>query len=96
MCGLVDINTHFNTKVMVADVKAAYIVNIMEKAAICKNVQSIYLFGSVLKEVCREDSDIDLLVVSDIARSKLYKTRGFKHFLVKLHDKEKGLQHIYT
>ena len=92
MCRLVCMNTNFNTHIMVADIKAEYIQNILEKADICSNICSIYLFGSVLREDCSEDSDIDVLVVSDVARSKLYKTRGYKQFLRKLHDKDGYIQ----
>ena len=77
MCRLVSIDTNFNTKIMVADIKAEYINNISQKAGLCKNISHIYLFGSALKEECKEASDIDILVVSDIARSKLYKTKSF-------------------
>ena len=92
MCRLVGIGTNFNTKVMVADIKAEYIINILEKADLCRNICSIYLFGSVLKEECREDSDIDVLIVSDIARSKLYKSKSFNHFLIRLHERDNYLQ----
>ena len=67
-------------------------MNIMEKAVICQNIRSIYLFGSVLKEECEQESDIDLLVVSDVTRSKLYKTKSFQRFMVKLHDRDDYFQ----
>lgn len=43
MCRLVGIDTNFNTEIKVADIKAVYIMNIMEKAVICQNIRSIYL-----------------------------------------------------
>lgn len=92
MCRLVGINTNFDTKIMVADIKMKYVINILEKADICKNICSIYLFGSVLKEECKEESDIDVLVVSDITRSKLYKLKSFNQFLIKLHEKDDYVQ----
>lgn len=92
MCRLVSIDTNFNTKIMVADIKAEYINNISQKAGLCKNISHIYLFGSALKEECKEASDIDILVVSDIARSKLYKTKSFNLFLVDLHEKDNYYQ----
>ena len=57
-----------------------------------KRQSHIYLFGSALKEECKEASDIDILVVSDIARSKLYKTKSFNLFLVDLHEKDNYYQ----
>ncbi len=92
MCRLVSIDTNFNTKIMVADIKAEYINNILQKAGLCKNISHIYLLGSALKEECKEASDIDILVVSDIARSKLYKTKSFNLFLVDLHEKDNYYQ----
>lgn len=92
MCRLVNIDTNFDSNIMVADIKAEYIANILEKAEICRNICSIYLFGSALNEECRETSDIDVLVVSDVTRSKLYKTKSFNQFLVKLHEKDGYLQ----
>ena len=92
MCRLVGIDTNFNTEIKVADIKAVYIMNTMEKAVICQNIRSIYLLGSVLKEECEQESDIDLLVVSDVTRSKLYKTKSFQRFMVKLHDRDDYFQ----
>ncbi len=88
MSRLIYIDTNFNTKIMIADIKEEYVANILEKADICSNISSIYLFGSVLSEECNEDSDIDLLVVSDIPRSRLYKTKSYSRFLTGLHDKD--------
>lgn len=92
MCKLVGIDTNFDTRIMVADIKTEYIVNILEKADICKDICSIYLFGSVLNEECKADSDIDILVVSDITRSRLYRTKNFKQFLMELHEKDDYFQ----
>lgn len=92
MCRLVSMDTNFDSNIMVADIKAEYIANILDKAGICRNICSIYLFGSVLNEECKETSDIDVLVVSDIARSKLYKTKSFNQFLGRLHEKDGYLQ----
>lgn len=92
MCKLVGIDTNFDTRIMVADIKTEYIANILEKADICKDICSIYLFGSVLNEECKADSDIDILVVSDITRSKLYRTKNFKRFLMELHEKDDYFQ----
>lgn len=92
MCRLVDIDTNFNTKIAVADIKAEYINSILKNAVLCKNICNIYLFGSALKEDCKETSDIDVLVVSDVARSKLYKMKSFHSFLIKLHEKDHYFQ----
>ena len=44
MCRLVSIDTNFNTKIMVADIKAEYINNISQKAGLCKNISHIYFW----------------------------------------------------
>lgn len=92
MCSLVEIDTNFDTRIMVADIKEAYVINILEKAGICRNICNIYLFGSVLREECKEESDIDVLVVSDLARSRLYKNKDFNRFLTKLHERDNYIQ----
>lgn len=92
MCRLIEINTNFNTRIMVAEMKAEYIANILEKAHICRNISNIFLFGSVLKIECTEGSDIDVLVVSDITRSRLYRTKSYQLFLMNLHEKDNYYQ----
>jgi len=52
VCRLVSIDTNFHSEIMVADIKAEHIMNILEKACICRNICNIYLFGLVLKEEC--------------------------------------------
>lgn len=64
MCRLIGIDTNFDTRIMVAEIKAGYIANILEKAQICRNISNIFLFGSVLKEECTEESDIDLCSIA--------------------------------
>ncbi len=92
MSRLIEIDTNFDTRIMVAEIKAEYITNILEKAHICRNISNIFLFGSVLIEECTEESDIDLLVVSDVTRSRLYRTKSYQIFLMKMHDKDNYYQ----
>lgn len=92
MCQLVNIETNFGTEIPVADIKAEYITNVLEKAGICRNIFRIFLFGSALEERCREESDIDLLVISNISRPKLYVTESFHWFLAAIYDMDGGTQ----
>lgn len=88
MCQMVQVKTNFDTEIEVADIKKDIIENIVEVAGICTRIRQIILFGSVIESRCTEDSDVDMLVVSDISRSRLYKDKGYREFLKKLHDKD--------
>lgn len=88
MCQMVQVKTNFDTEIEVADIKKDIIENIVEVAGICTRIRQIILFGSVIESRCTEDSDVDMLIVSDISRSRLYKDKGYREFLKKLHDKD--------
>lgn len=88
MCQMVQVKTNFDTEIEVADIKKDIIENIVEIAGICTRIRQIILFGSVIESRCTEDSDVDMLIVSDISRSRLYKDKGYREFLKKLHDKD--------
>ena len=88
MCEMVNVKTNFNTEIEVADIKKEVVENIIQAAAACAKIVQIILFGSVIESRCTEDSDIDMLVVSDTSRSKLYRDKGYQEFLKKLHDKD--------
>ena len=81
MCQMVHVKTNFNTEIEVADIKKDIIENIVEVAGICTRICQIILFGSVIESRCTEDSDVDMLVVSDISRSRLYKDKDYQEFL---------------
>lgn len=88
MCQMIHVKTNFNTEIEVADIKKEIIENILEAVNACTKICQIILFGSVIESRCTEDSDVDILVVSEISRSKLYRDKGFQEFLKKLHDKD--------
>lgn len=88
MCQMVNVKTNFDTEIEVADIKKEIVENIVQAAGECARIGEIILFGSVIESRCTEDSDIDMLVVSDTARSKLYRDKGYQEFLKKLHDKD--------
>ena len=87
MCRLVNVKTNFNTELEVADIKKEVVENIIEAAGVCSRICQIILFGSVIESSCTEDSDVDMLVISDTPRSKLYKDKGYQEFLRRLHEK---------
>lgn len=88
MCQLVPVKTNFNTEIEVADIKKDVIENIIKAAGVCTKICQIILFGSVIESRCTEDSDVDMLVISDISRSRLYKDKGYQEFLKRLHDRD--------
>lgn len=92
MCQMVSIKTNFDTEIQVADIKKDVIENIIKAASACKRICQIILFGSAIEERCQEDSDIDMLVVSDTTRSRLHKDKGYREFLKKLHEKDEYKQ----
>ena len=87
MCRLVNVKTNFNTGIEVADIKKEVVENIIEAAGVCSRICQIILFGSVIESRCTEDYDVDMLVISDTPRSKLYKDKGYQEFLRRLHEK---------
>lgn len=88
MCQLIPVKTNFNTEIEVADIKKDVIENIIEAAGACTRICQIILFGSVIESRCTEDSDVDMLVISDTSRSRLYKDKSYQEFLKRLHDKD--------
>lgn len=85
---MVSIKTNFDTEIQVADIKKDVIENIIKAASACTKICQIILFGSVIENRCQEDSDVDMLVVSETTRSRLYKDKGYQEFLKRLHEKD--------
>lgn len=82
MCKLVRLSD--KTELMVADIKRDFILNIMDCASLCKEIKKIVLFGSALEERCTSDSDIDIAIIGDIARSKFSTNKGYLSFRKKV------------
>ena len=88
MCQLISVKTNFNTEIEVADIKKDVIENVIEAAGVCTRICQIILFGSVIESRCTEASDIDMVIISDTSRSRLYKDKGYREFLKRLHDRD--------
>ncbi|MCD8014504.1 MAG: nucleotidyltransferase domain-containing protein [Lachnospiraceae bacterium] len=84
MCELSRVKTNFDTEVRIADIKKDYVENIIKTAPLCRSIAEIILFGSVLEERCTESSDIDLLIVSEKKKSRLYRDRSYINFKNKI------------
>lgn len=86
MCRLVSIQTNTGKDIKVADIKAEIIKKILEIAPICSKIDHIYIFGSSVEERCTEKSDIDMAIVSNIVRSKLFNSKDYKEFTNRLYN----------
>lgn len=80
MCKLVDIRTNYGDIIQVADIKKDSIQNIITAAQNCKNINEIILFGSSLQERCKDSSDIDIAVISNVSRAKLFNSKSYQNF----------------
>lgn len=92
MSNLVSIDTNYNTQVLVAELKKKNIENIISAASKCEHIQEIILFGSALEERCTDESDIDIVIVSNVSRSRLYRLKAYAEFLTSLHKDDDYLQ----
>ena len=63
-----------------ADVKKVYIENIIKSAEKCNKIDAIVLFGSSLEDRCKDESDIDIAVISRYTVSRLCQYKSFRDF----------------
>lgn len=88
MCQMMPIQTNCGSTVMVADIKKACIENIMKAASLCDKIEAIYLFGSALEHRCMDESDIDIAIISNISRTKLFRNKSYDSFVSTLYSKD--------
>ena len=86
MCELVSIDTNYGEKVMVAAIKHDEITNIIKSASLCKNIDMLILFGSSLTKRCKDDSDIDIAVISKYTVYRLCKLKSFHVFIENIYS----------
>ena len=86
MCRLKFIQSNLGVNIEVADIKADIIKKFLEIAPICSKIDYIYIFGSSVEERCTEKSDIDIAIVSNVIRSKLFQSKDYKEFTNKLYN----------
>ena len=86
MCRLKFIQSNLGVNIEVADIKADIIKKIFEISPICSKIDYIYIFGSSVEERCTEKSDIDIAIVSNVIRSKLFQSKDYKEFTNKLYN----------
>lgn len=84
MCELSTVRTNFDTEVKIANIKKEHIENIIRTAPMCPAIVEIVVFGSVLEERCTDRSDIDMLIISDKQKSRLFRDRRYTQFKNKI------------
>lgn len=85
MCNIVTMKNNVGDSFEVADIKKDIIEEIIKIAAECKLIDTIYLFGSSLEKRCTNKSDIDLAIVSNVTRSRLFRSKAYDDFKTKLY-----------
>ena len=88
MCKLVNMQTNFHTSIQVADLKKGYIENIIENAGKCNKIDAVILFGSSLESRCKEDSDIDIVIISKLSVNGLSRFKSFHEFTKNIYAKD--------
>lgn len=84
MCRMAALST--DTQIQVADIKKPIIENIIMIANICKEIDYIILFGSSLEDKCTEQSDIDLAIISNVTRARLFRSNSYDRFTTALYN----------
>lgn len=80
MCKLVKINAN-GRNIFVADIKKDYIKNILKSVSLCKEIDKIILYGSVLEERCTDESDVDMAIFGKYSKEKMYSLRSYNNFV---------------
>ena len=88
MCKLVNMQTNFHTTIQVADLKKDYIENIIENVGKCSKIDAVILFGSSLESSCKEDSDIDIVIISKLSVNRLSRFKSFHEFTKNVYTKD--------
>ena len=84
MCRLVTLKLN-GKDVQIADIKLDCVRNIVDAAQKCKYIDKVVLFGSVLNEKCKEQSDIDIAVFGNVAKNKCLSSKDYKEFTHQLY-----------
>lgn len=80
MCKLVDVATNTGDVILVSEYKKQQIEEMIQKAADCALIDQIILFGSSLNSDCKENSDIDVVIISKASVSKLSQNKRYRAY----------------
>ena len=65
-----------------------HIENIIKSAEKCNKIEAIVLFGSSLEDRCREESDIDIAIISRYTIDRLSRYKSFRNFTDRIYGKD--------
>lgn len=80
MCKLVEMKVG-NRYIWIADIKKAYIENIVNSISKCKEIDKVVLFGSALEERCRDTSDVDIAVFGKHSKGEMFRMKSYNDFV---------------
>ena len=86
MSELVQIQNNLGENIKVSSLKIDTIKKISRIASMCDNILAIIVFGSSVEDRCRDTSDIDMAIISDIPTSRLFMKKQFKQFTQRLYS----------
>lgn len=80
MCNLAEI-TIGDRRIKVAEIKKAYIENIIKCVPLCNAIDKVVLFGSALERRCTDSSDVDIAIFGKYPKSKMFKLKSYNDFV---------------
>lgn len=86
MCRLVDVITNTGNVVQVSEYKKAQIEEMIQKASDCTVIDQIILFGSSISSDCKENSDIDVVIISKESVSKLSQNKRYRAYWERIYQ----------
>jgi len=80
MCNLAEIAIG-DRRIKVAEIKKAYIENIIKCVPLCSAIDKVVLFGSALERRCTDSSDVDIAIFGKYSKSKMFKLKSYNDFV---------------
>ncbi len=72
--------------IRVADIKKKYIRNIVDAASQCDLIDRIVLFGSSVRDSCKEGSDIDLAIFGNQTEYRALRSKKYDRFTSQIYS----------
>ena len=85
MCKMIKVITNLGTQVSISEYKQKQVEEMIQKAPSCQLIDQIVLFGSVLREDCKDESDIDVVIISKVSVSKLSQSKRYRAYWEKIY-----------
>lgn len=72
--------------IRVAEIKKKYIRNIVDAASQCDFIDRIVLFGSSVRDSCKEESDIDLAIFGNQTEYRALRSKKYDRFTSQIYS----------